>query len=78
MKITPLRSYTPVPVEGVIIELNDIEAGYLRHILIERGAPTPGAFASQLVEQLNSYHFPNYEERYPRWREELSENKAGG
>lgn len=52
---------------GVVIQLSQFEAGYLRHILLEVTAGEEGSFASDLFGELQKFCFPDYERKYSNW-----------
>lgn len=58
-------------VRKVVLELTDMEAGFLRTILYQWSNGSPeGGFAAELWTALDKYSFPAYDERYgTEWRE---------
>ena len=70
MKINPKgRGGKPVAT-GIVIELDDMEAGFLRKIMYDRaGGLSSGGFASEVWQALYKYTFPNYYAKYgDSWR----------
>ena len=71
MNIKTIPPYYGKPVvNGVIIELSDKEAGFLRSALYQFADDNKDSgFASQLWTALDKYHFPDYHEKYgDSWR----------
>ena len=73
MKVTYKPNMTFVPriaVQKVNIELDDMEAGFLRSFLNRYSEPAPlDGFAGKLVKELSKYRFPAHEEHYGDWDE---------
>lgn len=56
-----------IPANKIVIELEDMEAGYLRTILHRYTEDRDRGFAAELVELLKGYSFPVYERKFPNW-----------
>ena len=73
MKVTYKVSHLVHPriaVDKVNIELDDMEAGFLRSFLNRYSEPAPlDGFAGQLVQELSKYRFPAHELKYGDWDE---------
>ena len=68
MKITTITTRR-LPDTVLNLELTDIEAGFLRCIL--GSYRRDFGFGRDLFNVLSEYHFPEYEKRYPKWRDEV-------
>jgi len=73
VKVTYQPNMTFVPriaVKKVCIELDDMEAGWLRSLLNAQATINHGdSFANKLTHELAKYRFPAHEEKYGDWDE---------
>ena len=69
MKITVKDVKVKPVVEGVTIELSEMEAGFLRAICYGscKGG-TDSGFSSRLFQELDQYEFPSYDLEHRYWK----------
>lgn len=66
-----LKSMEPVDFkkeQKIVIELDELEAGYLRSIFLTLGIPVPSSFAHEFSKKLAKLDLPKYNKQYPEWK----------
>ena len=68
MRVWPTGVPLKPVVTGIVIELDDMEAGWLRSVMFDNSEYEHG-FTEKMFQELDKYYFPNYEKAHPGWRD---------
>ena len=60
---------------GAVISLNAMEAGFLRAALYQYSSRgLVDGFADNLFRALDKFNYPEYDKKYPNWRDEKKDD----